>query len=242
MAESERFGVVRTLASGFAVFARNLGVVALLGVLPFAISASVLGFQFSTAAPLAVEGALYAACIIADILFVASAMARAIGDLEDRRPAMLTLFRMAARSLLRILPLFLVVIALMAIAELIIAPAPQDVDQLEDLMLLGFWLVVLPFCLPSFPAIVVEELGPIAGIRRGLELSKGNRLKLFAILALGCLAYSQVAGFVSFMVRDRVIDVAMEFVFLAIGASITGAIYHRLRELKEGGRLGREFD
>jgi hypothetical protein len=91
----------------------------------------------------------------------------------------------------------------------------------------------------AIPAIVVERCRIIASLRRSAELTGGNRLRVFAIIAVyfalvifvgwlivAALGYTGLAAFVSYIVTAPIV---------AWGAVATAVIYHDLRLLTESG-------
>lgn len=129
-------------------------------------------------------------------------------------------------------------------------------------LVVRWWVVI--------PAIVVEQIGPIAGLRRAAELTKGNRWSILGAIALWVVV-SMVAMMILQMVLAVVLGTPMDFeagmaaeasggavdwvvqivvglvdlVFVGLGASVVAVGYHDLRIATEGGsseQMARSFN
>lgn len=119
-------------------------------------------------------------------------------------------------------------------------------------LVVRWWVVI--------PAIVVERIGPIAGLRRAAELSKGHRWSILGVIALWVVV-SMVAMMILQVVLSLVLGMPMGFeagaaaeqsgnavdwvaqlvvalvdlLFIGLGASVVAVGYHDLRIAAEGG-------
>jgi membrane-anchored glycerophosphoryl diester phosphodiesterase (GDPDase) len=111
------------------------------------------------------------------------------------------------------------------------------------------WVYVL-FCL-TVPACVLEELGPSAALRRSMELTRGSRLRIFAVFLLLGLAVAIIMGVAIFSEVNEITDLAN--MQLSAGATflnsvlmsvlnmsyfaITSSIYITLSSISESARV-----
>ena len=132
---------------------------------------------------------------------------------------------------------------------------------LTGYLVVRWWVVI--------PAIVVEQIGPIDGLRRAAELTRGNRWSILGVIALWV-----VVSMVAMMVVQMVLTVAfgmpmdmeagmatehagggvnwavqivvglVDLLFVGLGASVVAVGYHDLRIAAEGGsseQIARSF-
>jgi len=115
----------------------------------------------------------------------------------------------------------------------------------------------------TVPAMVVENLGPIAGLRRSLALTRGSFWRIFGIVVLWLafiLAVSFVVGLftgatdlegehvgtsLSAGTSADWISNIVAFVMFGMGAAVSAVGYHDLRIAREGGdteQIAKAFD
>lgn len=129
---------------------------------------------------------------------------------------------------------------------------------------LGTMLFVVPglilMCVLAvvIPACVVEKLGVADSFRRSMELTQGNRLRIFLLflvvgllnaLLVGAVTYALVSPAFSFavgaMVRLNLALAAASVVPAAFGMVMVAVLYYELRLLREGvslEKLAQVFD
>ena len=115
-------------------------------------------------------------------------------------------------------------------------------------------LIVFCFLLASFvpvaPALIIEDLGVRAAIRRGFALGRGHRIKLFALCAIWQVLFSAVQYLLyELIVPSQFDDLALHearrelLAWLTIGVELVlgtlwavgeAVVYERLREAQEG--------
>jgi hypothetical protein len=116
------------------------------------------------------------------------------------------------------------------------------------LIIIGLGLWVFAMFWVTVPSIVVESIGPIAGLKRSAALTKGYRWHILGIIMIwGVL--SQVLGMLSGVVMQLVLmsvspDTGLPLAFVLFGlfqavlfglaASLAAVGYHDLRITKEG--------
>ena len=101
------------------------------------------------------------------------------------------------------------------------------------LILLVMWAVAVPSC-------VVEELGPVASLKRSAGLTKGHRWQIFGIMIVLLIGSGVMSQLIGFMLRPAgaVVAALAGVVWTAVWAAYWNCvlimIYHELRVAKEG--------
>lgn len=190
------------------------------------------------------------------------------GVIAALRQGRINLGEALGTSLRAVLPLIglgviaILVFALLALLNFIPIAGTIAFFVLMIYLLVRWWVVI--------PAIVVERIGPIAGLGRASALSKGNFWKILAVIVLWGVAAVIVAMIVQFAMLaatgvpldlDGAGSVAQEgasgnwvvdlvsgifnMIVVGLGASVVAVGYHDLRIAREGGdteQIARAFD
>lgn len=79
---------------------------------------------------------------------------------------------------------------------------------------------------PAFPAMVAEDLGPTAALRRSWQLSGGNAWRAFFVVAMGTLTATILAAFITQLIALVLVDQASRMTGLdaALAESISVAL------------------
>ncbi len=122
-------------------------------------------------------------------------------------------------------------------------------------ILAGYALLIVPGIIfacaltPLLPAVVAERIGPIAGIRRSWDLTRGYRWTIFKAWFVIALVSVGVALLLLLVGRIPVIgvffDLFVRILFNSLGLVLPAVVYHRLRLRKEGAstaELARVFE
>jgi hypothetical protein len=105
-----------------------------------------------------------------------------------------------------------------------------------------FWVVI--------PVAVVERPGPVASLKRSIELTKGNRWRILGIILL-LFVISIGIGIISMVfmflgpIIGGIIQGLLNAVFMVFSAVLVAVGYYRLRVAKEGvdiGDIAKVFD
>lgn len=119
------------------------------------------------------------------------------------------------------------------------------------LTMAGYLMLLIPGVIVSLalsvtiPVIVVEGLGPIAAMKRSVELTDGNRSAIFGLMIVVSImtsVFSWAVEFVGSIITggDTVSLVSSGFSLLgmgitaALGGAVYATLYASLREIKEG--------
>ncbi len=119
------------------------------------------------------------------------------------------------------------------------------------LIMAGYLMLLIPGVIVSLalsvtiPVIVVEGLGPIAAMKRSVELTDGNRSAIFGLMIVVSImtsVFSWAVEFVGSIITggDTVSLVSSGFSLLgmgitaALGGAVYATLYASLREIKEG--------
>ncbi|HXZ01062.1 MAG TPA: hypothetical protein VEI03_13760 [Stellaceae bacterium] len=116
---------------------------------------------------------------------------------------------------------------------------------IPGLMFLTTWYVALPAC-------VIERLGPAASLGRSNDLTKGNRWRVFGIIAAVYIANAIVQNVIKYglpaIIGSIVSTIAILLwmtIFQAFNAIVVAVVYHDLRVAREGidiDRIAAVFD
>ena len=111
------------------------------------------------------------------------------------------------------------------------------------LIRIGYILLIIPglilTCILSvtIPACVVERLGPVDSMNRSAELTKGYRLRIFALIVIGVLAWILFLIMPFFVSSGRPSPIVLALLGVpvqAFQAVMAAIIYYDLRTVKEG--------
>lgn len=131
-----------------------------------------------------------------------------------------------------------------------------------SLALLVVALVAAIYLFAASPACVVEKLGPLAAVRRSVELTEGNRLTIFLILLASIVAVVVMAccvmGPIQMVVAGgaaaasggditalqnplslpqiigQIVSIPMQVIQFAVMSTLTSVVYARLRGVRDG--------
>jgi len=274
------FRVGRVIARGISVYFGNIVPIFILSViayLPLIVIVVIFGAnaqQFESIA----EGTspVGAAGIVAIALFILAGVVGwtwlsagiTYGVIAALRQGRINVGEALATSLRSVLPL--IGLGVMAIAIFVAMLLLNFIPFVGTVIfaVLGLYLVVRWWVV--IPAIVVERISPLAGLKRAAALSKGNFWKIFAVIVLwGVVA--MIIGIVVQLVLSLTLGVSIDLdgaefvtqaagsgnwladilgglvnmILFGLGASVIAVGYHDLRIAREGGdteQIAKAFD
>jgi hypothetical protein len=165
-------------------------------------------------------------CMVFNVFAGAAVVYAAIDDMRGRPVDMIAAMRVALRRFFPVLGVTVAVVVLAVIGlALIVVPAAIVVTVL---------FVAVPVC-------VVEGLGPLAALRRSVQLTKGHRWRIFALWFATLLTeiivqivldrLTEPLGNVALVLAPQVV---WDIVVGAFAVILTAVTYRDLRVAKEG--------
>ena len=241
------FQVGSVIGRGVSVFFRNIVAFAIITVLLFVVPIVLTAFVFVTMDPVAAIILTILVWLIAYFWLSAALVYGVVSDLRGTKAGIGEILR-GALSVLLPVSLISIVVGVLVVLGWMVFIIPGI------FLYVIFWVAV--------PAAVVERTGVIDSMKRSLELTKGNRWKVFFVLVLWIVISFIIQMVVAFavgipmmpadqMTAPQVSTAGMwiadivNMLLAGIGASILAVGYHDLRVAKEGigsEEIARTFD
>lgn len=247
LATVSEFQIGSVIGRGVSVFFRNIIAFAIVTVLLFIVPVLLTAFVFVTLDPAAAVVLTILAWLIAYFWLSAALVYGVVSDLRGNKASVGEILS-GALSVLLPVSLISIVVGVIVLLGWIVFIIPGI------FLYVIFWVAV--------PAAVVERTGVIDSMKRSLELTKGNRWKVFFVLVLWIVISFIIQVIVAFAVgvpmmpADQMaapqistagawIADIVNMLLAGIGASILAVGYHDLRVAKEGigsDEIARTFD
>jgi hypothetical protein len=224
------FSVGQVLNRTFSVLSRNL--------LPFSVVTAVANLPslllFRPAASGGVPSGHTVLLILASVIVavVLSALAEAVvlfGAFEDMRGRRVDLIASMKVGLSRVLPV-------LGVALLV-----GLLSGLSAILLIFPAFIVVTMLFVAMPVCIVEQLGPVASLKRSSQLTKGHRWKIFGLWLLVMIAagvvsliLSKIAGTLGGPAAAMIVELGWNALAGAFNAVMVVVTYHDLRVAKEG--------
>ena len=279
-ARGPEFRVGSVIGRAIAVYFGNFVPILIISVIAY-LPLIVLSVLFAASAPnfdAMAQGQvpMDAVAIVGVVLFVVAAVVGwnwlsagvTYGVIAAMRQGRINLSEALGTSLRAVLPLIglgaiaILIFALLMLLNFIPIAGTIAFFVLGVFLVVRWWVVI--------PAIVVERLGPIAGLGRASALSKGNFWKILAVVVLWGVAAMIVAMVVQFAMLAiagvpldlqgteslaheaasgnwlvEIVSGVINMILVGLGASVVAVGYHDLRIAREGGdteQIARAFD
>lgn len=224
------FRVGEVLLRGLRILAHNFAPFALL-----ALAFTAPPFVYAWVSPVAEAGAVSLGGIairLVDVLLTYLLTAALVyGTVRELRGSRASLAESVNRGLALVFP----VIGVAVVAGIATA--------VGSLLLVVPGLIVASMLWVAVPVAVIERPGVFASLRRSVELTKGKRWQVFAIIVIifvfAVAVASVMATIIDAVTSSPTVVALMSWVvtamFTALGAVVSAVSYHDLRIAKEGG-------
>ncbi len=250
------FRVGSVLSQGFRILFGNivtLGVVALIVLLPYVFAGSAVGSSFlSIFTRNSVVIWVLAAVLIPILLAYLATAAVAHGAFEALRGRRPGIGRCLLRGFALLVPA--VGVAILTVLALILSLAPSVLAAVYlkgAFAVLMFLLLLFPFFVVfsalwlAVPVMVIERRGILLALARSIDLTKGNRWRVFGIIVIlwlinwainiaGSLLLVLFAFAVGASGAALVMTGVLAALYLALNAVMSTVCYHDLRVAREG--------
>jgi hypothetical protein len=271
LAVQQSFRVGEVISQSFQTTIRNIipfGVLAIIAVLIAAVLFLLVGTVFGISMPMSPgmmepgaampavgAGFIIGMVIVALLVFaiymgvMAAITYGTVQDLRGQSVGIGGLLQSAVNLIPPVLGTFIVLLGVffvLAIVAVILAFIPI-LGVIADAVLFAFvyiifWVVI--------PVAVVERPGPVASLKRSIELTKGNRWRILGIILL-LFVISIGIGIISMVfmflgpIIGGIIQGLLNAVFMVFSAVLVAVGYYQLRVAKEGvdiGDIAKVFD
>jgi hypothetical protein len=250
--EGPQFSISRALSMTFGVFGRNfvpmiviaLVVTAIQGVIEFALGGGVAAEQSAATSPASIVSSLLS--IIGYGLITAPITYATFQDLRGTRVGLSGMMAGGFNKIVRVIGAALAVGILVFVAAMIavflyFASTFVGVVATAAAAVFAFFILVTWFAL--VPALVMEDIGFMAGFGRAAELSKGRRwgilglLLVYFVIIIGIsIVIFGIIGVIAMTAPMVGLILVLPFVsvYSVLGAIMPAVVYYLLRSEKEG--------